>query len=356
MKSFGKVLTALLVMLALVLMIPNAGAAPISYQVESGKTANLSMTFTNVQGLQIDKIQVSNSAMVVSKSYDDSQLGMIKMAGNGDQAMWMNTGGDVAKAVLVLKTTVKGKVGDTCNVTVFYTVTFNQGLDTKTGSCTFAITIKAPTLMDTTELNNQITVAEGLEKDKYTTASWQALEQALKAAQEARSSKKQATIDQAAQNLKAAITALVKMDYSALTSAMDAAQQLQSSEAAGPVWTELGMALQAATDLAGSGDQAAVDAAAQRLQQAILQVQRYLENNPVTPTQPNPTTPEATKPTEPEDTQCNEPSHKLWPVLFWVSLLLNIAMAVLIVVYVITKKRNRKDTTPLVEYHIEDDE
>jgi len=160
MKSFGKVLTALLVMLALVLMIPNAGAAPISYQVESGKTANLSMTFTNVQGLQIDKIQVSNSAMVVSKSYDDSQLGMIKMAGNGDQAMWMNTGGDVAKAVLVLKTTVKGKVGDTCNVTVFYTVTFNQGLDTKTGSCTFAITIKAPTLMDTTELNNQITVAE----------------------------------------------------------------------------------------------------------------------------------------------------------------------------------------------------
>lgn len=206
--------------------------------------------------------------------------------------------------------------------------------------------------MELDELDNQIAIAKGLEQGNYTADSWTNMQAALKTANNARNSKNQKVIDQAAAGLKDAIAALVKMDYTTLTAGIDAAKALLSDDDAGALWAELSNALEEAMGLLNSDDQTKVDAAAQRLLDAVSAVQRYLAQKDETPkeTMPQPTTPD-------EDVdRCDYPSHKVWPVLFWISLVLNIACGVLIVSYILAKAKNRKDTTPLVEYDIEDDD
>ena len=52
---------------------------------------------------------------------------------------------------------------------------------------------------------------------------------------------------------------------------------------------------------------------------------------------------------------CNIPMHRIWPVLFFISLALNVTLAAVIVVYIRNKKKNQHDDTPLVDYDIFDD-
>ena len=47
--------------------------------------------------------------------------------------------------------------------------------------------------------------------------------------------------------------------------------------------------------------------------------------------------------------------HRIWPILFFISLALNVVFIVVIVVAVIRRKKNAKDDTPLVNYDIGDD-
>ena len=58
---------------------------------------------------------------------------------------------------------------------------------------------------------------------------------------------------------------------------------------------------------------------------------------------------------EPEGDYCNIKIHKIWPILFFVSLGVNVLMGSVIVALVTRKKKNRKDNTPLVDYDIDDD-
>ena len=51
---------------------------------------------------------------------------------------------------------------------------------------------------------------------------------------------------------------------------------------------------------------------------------------------------------------CNIPKHRTWPVLFAVSAALNVLLFSALS-YVLLKKRNTTDNTPLVNYDIEDD-
>ena len=51
---------------------------------------------------------------------------------------------------------------------------------------------------------------------------------------------------------------------------------------------------------------------------------------------------------------CNIPMHRTWPVLFIVSAVLNVVLIV-VLIYVIMRKRNTYDDTPLVSYDIDDD-
>lgn len=371
MKFLGKALAILLVTIIMLSTIPAVLGAQTEYEVESGGTANLQMEFSNIEGLQINGIQIDHPSMVLSKRYDDSQLGMNQFASNGDMFVWMNMGGVTEKAILVLQVQVAGDIGAVCKISVSYTATFNKGLSSENGTKTFAIAIKAPQTsptepatpkpntptvsVDYTHLNNQISVAQGLEQGKYTAGSWNVLQSALSEAQAATRSKNQTTVDQATENLKNAIAALVKMDYVALTSAIDAAELLQKSDVGGGLWSELSQALTEAIAQRSSADQEAVDAAAKRLLEAISQVQRYLENQGLHPSNPSQTPTESQKPTVPKE-ECNVSSHKTWPVLFWISLMLNVIMGVLIAAYIIAKRKNYKDTTPLVEYDIEEDD
>jgi len=57
----------------------------------------------------------------------------------------------------------------------------------------------------------------------------------------------------------------------------------------------------------------------------------------------------------PEDDFCNISIHQVWPIVFFISLALNVAFVVLAVIYVTRRKKNRKDNTPLVDYDIGDD-
>jgi len=51
---------------------------------------------------------------------------------------------------------------------------------------------------------------------------------------------------------------------------------------------------------------------------------------------------------------CNIPMHRTWPVLFVISAVVNVGLVVALI-YVIIKKRNTVDNTPLVSYDIDDD-
>ena len=58
----------------------------------------------------------------------------------------------------------------------------------------------------------------------------------------------------------------------------------------------------------------------------------------------------------PEGDYCNIKIHKLWPILFFISLGINLVLAGLIIGFLLKRKKNREDDTPLVDYDIEDDE
>ena len=52
---------------------------------------------------------------------------------------------------------------------------------------------------------------------------------------------------------------------------------------------------------------------------------------------------------------CNVPMHAVWQILFFVSLALNVAAAVVIVILIWKKKHLHKDDIPLVDYDIDYD-
>lgn len=370
MKFMKKALVLFVVLALLVCAVPLKARAATEYTVTTGSVVTLDVAMENIWGFEVESITFSKQGMIQSLSFDDTDLPRALGGDCTNNHPYYTASSAVSKAVFHILVKVAGNPGDSCTVTVNYKTSVSQGdaiVTVTPAPLVYQITIKqntpapspapspapTPTVpMELEELNNQIAVAEGLEQGKYTADSWANLQTALTSAYGARQSRDQQVIDQIAARLKDAIAALVKMDYVVLSAAIDAAKVLVSGDDAGKLWTELNNALTEAMGLLDSGDQAKVDAAAQRLLDAVSAVQRYLSQKEDTPveTLPQPTIPEE------DDDRCDYPSHKVWPVLFWISLVLNIACGALIVTYFIAKAKNRKDTTPLVEYDIEDDD
>ena len=123
-------------------------------------------------------------------------------------------------------------------------------------------------LPDYSALNEQIEIAQGLEESKYSKASWAVMKAALSAAIEARAYEVQDKVDAAAKALKAAIEALT-VDTTALQTAIDAAEALSASKYSEASWKAMQEALAAAKAALTSGDQAAIDAAAKALADAV---------------------------------------------------------------------------------------
>ncbi len=137
-----------------------------------------------------------------------------------------------------------------------------------------ALVEKTPVVVDYTELNKQIGIAEALDESKYTETSWNALETALAAAKEARNATTQAAVDTAAKALEDAIKALVEktpvvVDYTELNKQIGIAEALDESKYTETSWNALKTALAAAKEARNATTQAAVDTAAKALENAI---------------------------------------------------------------------------------------
>ena len=205
--------------------------------------------------------------------------------------------------------------------------------------------------VDYSKLTRQVAIANGLDQSDYTAESWKVLAAALAEANKALNGKDQARVDACVQPLADAIAALVEVDYSTLLEVLAAVRELTGSDSQNGLWLELAEAAEAAEAQVSSGDQAAVDAAAARLKEILDKVKAGLNEQ----TPPEVVIQEVYVEVPPTDDYCNMGIHHVWPVVVIISLLLNLVMGALIVVYVSRKRKIRTDDIPLVDYEIGDD-
>lgn len=204
--------------------------------------------------------------------------------------------------------------------------------------------------LDYSALLELIAKAEGLNQSDYTNVSWNAMLAALGLAREALNSPIQSEVDTAATNLRNAINNLVSMNFKALLDAIAAVMKYAEDERLADLWMQMHELLNQAEELMNSGDQAAVDQCAKDILDLLAKIVEEMDKLKKVEVI------EVTKPAEPEKDYCGIPMHRVWPILFWISLALNVILLVLIIVYLSLKRKRVSDDTPLVDYNIEDDE
>lgn len=207
------------------------------------------------------------------------------------------------------------------------------------------------TQIDDTQLLLQIAIANGLSKSDYTKESWQLVTEALALANEALNGSSQAAADDAEKALSKAINGLVKMNYSELRTVLEEVEKMVGESTSTQLWHELSSAASNGQILLSSGSQAEVDAAVKQIRSLIAQVRDMMQNQENL----NVVIKEVPVEIPPTDDYCNIARHRVWPVLFAISAVLNVALAAVMVIYIRNKKKNQKDDTPLVDYDIFDD-
>lgn len=205
--------------------------------------------------------------------------------------------------------------------------------------------------LDDAELKRQIAIANGLNRMEYTTESWKKLIDALDSACYALTENNQIDADIATERLQNAIAGLVRMDYAPLEAALSAVEDLAESNPQHLLWVKLLDATGKGTELLTSGDQEAVDAAVAEINDLLAQLKAIIEEK----APPEVVEKEVLVEVLPTGDYCNIPKHRIWPVLFFASLAVNVILVAVIVAYVSRKKRNQRDDTPLVDYDIYDD-
>lgn len=204
---------------------------------------------------------------------------------------------------------------------------------------------------DDAELKRQIALANGLNQPDYTKESWEALILALDFANLALGSQSQEMADESVQALKDAVAALKKVDYTALEQILLETDSFLREDPFNEQEKAFMDAVNNGKALLTSGDQAAVDAAAQQIGELLEKVKQSVADLKT----PEVVIQEVPVEVPPTDDYCNIPVHHTWPVLFFVSLGINLVLGALIGVYVHKKKKTRNDDTPLVDYDIVDD-
>lgn len=378
MKTTRK-LIAFLIVLSIMLTTATAAFAAGSGTgtYEAGSSVTVSFNYANEVGVN-GTITFSNPGIFVE---DVNKLTPVMTPStalyNPQKHMWI---GDLAAPGTIsisFNLTIKdtAKAGETCTITHKYTVSIDNGMDVseeRTESVTITVKAKPVTpkptepkptepkptqpsvKIDYTELNEQIDVASGLNMGKYTAESWNAVADALAKAKALKNSKDQAAVDAAAKALEAAIAALVEMDYSKLVAAMDKVTELTTNDELADLFRQLFEANAEGKQLLSSGDQAAVDAGAAKIQDLLDKIAAKLKE--LGESEIVYVDKEVEVEVMPGDDYCNIHMHKVWPILFWISLALNLCFIALVVIYFVRKKQNQTDNTPLVDYDISDDE
>lgn len=365
MKILKKAATLLMVVLLFSAMSSTALAASDT-SVEAGKTATLTFKFEDVFNVD-GTFTVNDTDGIVSKyTIGVADAGATSAVVNGDR-LWAAPAAEPTKTdvSVAVKVTVKdgAEVGKNC--TVSFAGVYGDG-NGKPGneqdvyqSATVTVKKTEKPTANYTELQKQINIAKGLKSADYTTASWKNLNSALTDAKAALNSNSQATVDAAAKALKNAIAALVKVtpavepvNYSKLQDAIKSVEQFNASEELSDLFAQLTNAVNNGKALLSRGDQAAVDAAAARINKILEELNDALN---ALKKEPETVIKEVEVEVLPKDDYCNIEIHYVWPILFFVSLGLNAILVAAIVMMVAKKKKNAKDDTPLVDYDIGDD-
>lgn len=375
-----KILAALLALLMVTAMGRVASAAEI-VTVGAGQTGTVSFTIEGVYGLD-GEFTFTNNGLISGVAYSQST----GMAGNITNHMAYYYGATKSDITIVVAVSVSASAqpGDTIEVTFTYETADKDGnmSDWITETATIVVgrtssgggnntgsgnnsgsgnagdnsgsgtTGGAVSAVDYTELNKQITIAKTLDKGSYTADTWGILDKALVDAMVALESDSQQTVDNAAKSLADAIKGLVFMDYSGLEDAIAVGEELIEGNELGSLWNSLFEAIESGIGLLGSGDQDAVNTAEELIRSIIEELKTAIaEQTGKTET----IVKEVPVEVAPEGDYCNITMHRVWPVLFFVSLALNV-MFIGVGLVVLSRKKKHQDDIPLVDYEIDDDE
>jgi len=212
------------------------------------------------------------------------------------------------------------------------------------------VRLSAPT--DYSELKKQVAIANELNSYDYTADSWKVLQKALdKGKNILKGSHGQMVVNEATKAIEKGMDELVEMDYTQLDNALaEVYTKLEENIELYDIWYQLTVAIEDARPLLVSGQQGAVNNAAQKLRTLLEELDALSSTDGAVEVVYE----EVEVEVLPTGDYCNIPMHRTWPVLFIVSAVLNVALIVLLA-YVILKKRQTIDNTPLVSYDIDDD-
>lgn len=341
--KLGKKIIAAVIAVVLVVTVSMVMASAADYTVKPGGSVDVTLV-KNVEGLDGSVSFSGGGSVRYSASEGTVENGKYAMGGNGTKTVTATVTapsgasvGDVYTVSFSFRTyDIDGNLADTGSVS--YTVEVvsggssggnsgSSGGSSSGGSGSSGSAVK----VDLSKLQELIDKASNLKKDGYTADSWNKMVDALTKAQAALSSTNQNEIDAAAKALGDALNGLVKMDYSKLLDAIARAKELGKDNEVNSLWLALLDALTNGNLMLASDDQAQVDAAAKQINDLIEQL---LDGSKF----------------------CNISIHKVWPILFFISLAANVVLVVVLVKKNGTKKKNQVDNTPLVDYDISDDE
>ena len=379
MNTFKKAFAFLIAVFLIAALAVPAAAATGNKTVYAGESVTVTFSYNSSYSLD-GQFTVNDPNGIIEGTPDYRIQNRDGMAGgqiSGNKCFMYDTSDPAAAhnvavcAVVKIKSTAQA--GDTCSITFTYNrgtdgtgMTVQSGADTATiqvlkkevvdpTTPTTPTTPTEPTpgetKIDRTELEKQITLAKSLNEKDYTTESWATLADALKNAQDRMTTGDQNAVDAAAKQLAAAIEALKRVDYTKLEAALESVKGL-GDEKFGDLLKQLMDAMFEGEKLMESNDQGAIDAAAAKIADLVEQIRKQLGEMTTVGTivdgEPNEG--------EPSGKYCNIKIHYVWPIIAIVSLIVNVALIAVIVVYMNKKKKNQKDNTPLVDYNIADDE
>ena len=382
MKTIKRIFAIVIAFAFAVSMAVTAFAAT---QVEQGKTVTVSFTIPDSYSAD-GNFTFSDRDLftVVNYNWSTALGGSV----SNDRLFFYSLDGSSSSITISVTVTVKSgaSAGSSCDITMNYETSDESGDMSEWKSATQTVVVKESetttpvvtqpvtdtkshdtertpvtdsedtepidrTDVDYTELLRQISVAQGLVESEYTIDSWDAMQEELRAATELKTSKKQAEVDAGARALEKAIVALVKLDYSKLNKANETAKGLENC-AHGPLWFKLFESLGKVEEMLKSRDQDEINALTKEIEDIIEEIKKDCpdcgKENVV----------EVIKEVEvlPEGDYCNITSHRVWPILFFISLAINLALGGFIAWFFLKRKTNQKDDTPLVDYDIGDDE
>lgn len=373
MKRFYKALILVIVLsLAFCALCLPVSAASASGQ--RGATVTVSTAVSGVMGIN-GTISVSGNAI------SNYTVSVTDAMSTGVDSFFTVTSVTPKAYVVTVKCTISNSanIGDTATITISGDKVYQDGtMGTFSETHTVKVAAATPVVtIDYSKISEQIKIANELNKNDYTSESWEAMLTALNEARANLKSTSQVRVDASTNKLKTAIASLVKIDRTKLLQAIDEAGKLFAKNDDTKAWKDFVDAVNTADEMITSNVQKDIDDAANALLSAVAALTEIV-NRPaetVEVTKEVVVTKEVIKevevtkevikevpvevtvevPTEPTEPFCNKSSHKVWLVLLIISAVINVAFIVLTVVYFLRKKNNHKDTTPLVNYSIEED-